>query len=194
MTSPPTYTCRARQTSPRLDRLGDREPVAIDIEFEEWRRKNQTGSRSWKHRIGRVAVVNTRGQLIYDTFAHYPVDPQISTKLPPPEFGVFEQDLKLENGARHIDVVEEDLRRIFDGRLVVGHGLRLDTIAVPARSWYYAKGIWDSQITYGEVRNLKDLLAKHVKTTEHFNWHDPKDDAYAAMLLYLHIHPRDLAR
>lgn len=85
--------CRATRTDPNWDAIRDpKEPVAVDCEFQEYRR---VGAVKWEHRIGRVAIVNTRGETVYDTYVRYDYDAEVSVKLPPRRFNVTWKDLAL---------------------------------------------------------------------------------------------------
>ena len=77
--------CRATQTTPDTSLLTDpNEPLALDIEFQEYRHKDAV---KWGHRMGRIAIVNTRGKTIYDTYVNYERDEDVSMKMPPACFG-----------------------------------------------------------------------------------------------------------
>lgn len=71
---------RATQPEPKLDILLPGEPVALDIEFQEY---FIAGGAKWAHRIGRAAVVNTKGETILDVYAAYPANEDIKKKMPP---------------------------------------------------------------------------------------------------------------
>lgn len=121
--------CKATQTTPRWDLLSkdSNEPLAVDIEFQECKAPDQE---KWHHRIGRIAFVNTRGKVIYDTFVRYEDEKDLSMKMGPKRFGATWQDIKLENGAKPIHEAEWELRKIMFGRKIIGHGLRLDIKAI----------------------------------------------------------------
>ena len=77
----PANPGRATQITPRLDLLKDiDEPLAVDIEFQEYKPKD---SEKWAHRIGRIAFVNTRGDVIYDCYFRYEFDEEVNVKMPP---------------------------------------------------------------------------------------------------------------
>lgn len=103
--------CRATCTEPNWDAVRDpKEPLALDIEFQEFRHKDD---RKWSHRMGRVALVNTRGTTVYDTYVRYDYDPDVEVKLPPRVFNVTWKDLQLRNGAKEWWQVEEKLWKVF---------------------------------------------------------------------------------
>ena len=62
------YQCRAQQLTPRLELIKKGEAIALDVEGVLL--PDEVGSR--KSGIGRVSIVNERGQVVYDTFVHYP--------------------------------------------------------------------------------------------------------------------------
>lgn len=111
-------SCRATCTTPNWALLKDpKEPLAIDTEFQEFKAKS---AEKWGHRMGRIAVVNTRGQVVYDVYVQYEYDEDTSIKMPPPEYGVTKKDLWLRKGAKESWEVEENLakvgRRDFDSK------------------------------------------------------------------------------
>lgn len=181
--APPMGKCRATCTTPRWELLkDDDEPLAIDCEFQEFKPED---AEKWGHRMGRLAVVNTKGEFIYDVYARYPYVQTTNTKMPPPQFGVTREDLWLRNGAKESKEVEKNLRRMFKGRVIVGHGMRLDLLAV-GKVWEEAHVTVDTQHIYGKVA-LGTLVDRHL--TESFNLHDPMEDAKATMLWYLLNYP-----
>lgn len=180
---PKNPNCRATCTKVKWELLKDpKEPVAIDVEFQEFRGKD---AEKWGHRMGRVAVVNSRGQVIYDTYASYDYDADTKTKMPPRCFGVERKDLYIRNGAKQSSEVEGNLKKIFHGRPVIGHGMRLDRTAV-GQIWAEEHEIHDTQSYYGQVA-LGTLAATYLD--QDFNFHDPTEDARATMLLYLRKFP-----
>lgn len=177
--------CRATQTEPKWELLKDpNEPFAIDIEFQEFRKK---GAIKWGHRIGRISIVNTRGQVIYDTYVRYEYDEDMEVKMPPKRFGVTWADIKIPNGAKPIFEVEENLHKIMHGRTIVGHGMRLDIGAISSDIWANCSTV-DTQHIYGQVALWK-LAANHLGQSIQGDFHDPAEDATATMLLYLRVHP-----
>lgn len=64
--------CRATQTTPRYDLILDDEPVCMDIEFQRYCPQNDNPKVKWMHRIGRISLVNTRGDVVLDVYARYP--------------------------------------------------------------------------------------------------------------------------
>lgn len=80
------------------------------------------------NRAGRISVTNIYGQVVYDVFVYYPDRPDEIKKNHPPTkgFGVTWDDLKPEHNARPISEVEANLRKIFEGRVIVGHAIGND--------------------------------------------------------------------
>lgn len=177
--------CRATQLYPRYDLLkGLDEPLAVGIEFQEFKPE---GAEKWDHRIGRIAFVNTYGTAIIDTYFRYPYDEKIKVKLPPKQFGVEWSDLRIENGARPIDDVRDDLNKIMAGRTIIGHGMRLDIRSLTPELKNEVNFV-DTQHMYGQVK-LEYLAAKYLKMDIQNGFHDPVEDAKATMGLYLLRHP-----
>ena len=185
LVDPKNPRCRAKQLTPCLDLLKDfDEPLALDIEFQEYRAKDAV---KWAHRIGRIAFVNTRGESIYDTYVRYEYDQSISVKMPPAVFGVTYKDIRISNGAKPIFDVEQDLRKIMANRTIIGHGMRLDILAIDQSLWEGVHRV-DTQHLYGQVA-LRYLSADHLGESIQDEAHDPSEDARATMLLYLRKHP-----
>ena len=177
--------CRATQRTPRFDLLKDsKEPLALDIEFQEYRAKDSV---KWSHRIGRIAFVNTRGDTIYDTYVRYEFDENVNIKMPPACFGVTYRDISIANGAKPISEVEKELQKIMAGRTIIGHGMRLDIGAIKEELWNDVDVV-DTQNIYGQVA-LSTLSARYLEKSIQQSYHDPSEDARATMLLYLRHHP-----
>ncbi|KAK3707329.1 REX4, RNA exonuclease 4 [Vermiconidia calcicola] len=177
--------CRATQTTPDTSLLTDpNEPLALDIEFQEYRHKDAV---KWGHRMGRIAIVNTRGKTIYDTYVNYERDEDVSMKMPPAYFGVTWKDLNIANGARPSWEVENKLRDIMTGRTIVGHGMRLDIGAMSSHLWDDVTVV-DTQGMYGQVA-LSRLADEILDLPIQNGFHHPTEDAIATMLLYLRRHP-----
>lgn len=81
--------------------------------------------------------------------------------------------------------------QMFAGRLVIGHGMRLDKIVVGNvwSEYHIGKdgmhGFCDTQHLYGQVA-LEKLVDRYLAMDE-FTAHDPVHDARATMLLWLRI-------
>jgi hypothetical protein len=76
--------CRATKLIPNYELLKDpKEPLALDIEFQEYR---HVDSVKWGHRMGRISIVNTRGETIYGTYVSYDYDPDVDVKMPPARY------------------------------------------------------------------------------------------------------------
>ena len=182
---PKNPRCQAKQTVPRYDLLKDSgEPLALDIEFQEYKHKTWP---KWRHRIGRIAFVNTRGQTIYDVYVRYDFDEDHEVKMPPAKYGVTHKDLRIRNGAKRIEEVEEHLHKIMAGRTIIGHGMRLDIGAIDQSIWKNMNTI-DTQHMYGQVALWKlsdEFLGESIQDSAH----DPSEDARATMLLYLRRYP-----
>lgn len=125
---------RAVQTVPRMDLITA--VIALDCEFQK---VYVEAFGKHEHRVGRVSIVNHRGETIYDVFAWYPEEPGKTKKLSPKSLrlGVYWPDIKLRNGAVPIKDVEYYVREILcQAQIVVGHSIRND-IRV------FSDGLWD---------------------------------------------------
>ncbi|KAK4493591.1 hypothetical protein PRZ48_015258 [Zasmidium cellare] len=202
------YRRRAFQTVPRWDRLSACQRVSMDIEFQNYKKdpaiwadaKVKGKKVKHQHRIGHVTVINEHGEVVLDVFGAYPVEAGIEVSLPPPEFGVDWEDLKVENGAVPGDILEMWLEQIFTNRTVILHGGTGDR-----KAFYYRKdlladdnpngtSIIDTQDLYwwlmpchgtpGLARCASIILGKSIQEVGHC----PVEDAKTTMELYLR-HP-----
>ena len=186
LVNPDNTDCRATQLVPRYDLLKDpKEPLAVDIEFQEYK---SVDAESWSHRIGRIAIVDTSKDTIYDTYVHYDYDETIEVKMPPPEFGVTWDDIDPKNLAQPISEVSDALNRIMADRTIIGHGMGLD-IASLKPALHCKVDFVDTQAMYGK-RKLSTCAQEELKTTiQEDELHFPTEDALATMELYLLVHP-----
>lgn len=208
----PPY-CNALQTTPLWHLVIPGEPLALDIEFQEyfldpriWPHAEEANGK-WHFRLGRVSVVNTLGQVILDTYVFYRNETGVKKKLPGAwrGFGVTWEDLKSVNGAQPAERVEGWLKELLTGRTVIVHGGSHDITA-----FYIHKDILmneettvvDTQDVYAyEVYNratpgLKATAEVILHKSIQENGHSSVEDALATMELYLHrysYHGRSLA-
>jgi hypothetical protein len=183
---PENPNCRAKQRTLRFDLLKDpNEPLAVDIEFQEFRHKD---SAKWDHRIGRIGIVNTRGDIIYDTYVRYERDENVRVKMAPAVFGVTYQDISIANGAKPIGEAKKDIKEIMSGRTIIGHGMRLDIRALAPELEGNVTTFIDTQHMYGQV-SLSTLAAVYLSMSIQDEVHNPAEDATATMLLYLRKYP-----
>ncbi|KAK5113449.1 hypothetical protein LTR85_010877 [Meristemomyces frigidus] len=184
------YVCRATQITPLLNRLLPGEPVFLDIEFQKYR---IAGEEKERHRIGRIATLNSVGQAALDVYAVYPKEDGIQKRWQPARFGVITKDLLFENGAQPADKVERWVAEIVKDRTVVMHGGTHDRTA-----FFYEKDIFasstivDTQNLYGQVKLLV-LASRHLGKAIQEDDHSPVEDADATRELYLRLRPYDRA-
>jgi hypothetical protein len=107
--------CRATQTTPNPSVLMPGEPCAIDFEFQKYKRTDIPGARQ-QHRIGRVSIVNTHGDVALDVFAIYPNEPNVEKCWQPAKFGVKGSDLRFDNGGVDARKVERWCKELMQGR------------------------------------------------------------------------------
>ncbi|UJO16876.1 RNA exonuclease 4 [Fulvia fulva] len=99
--------------------------LALDIEFQ---RVKIAGRDKQVHRIGRLTVINKDGEVIYDVFVWYP-ELHGHTKTLSARWrrlGVYWEDIQIENGAVPVGEVEQNLRAMLEGRIVIGHAIEND--------------------------------------------------------------------
>ncbi|EGP84937.1 uncharacterized protein MYCGRDRAFT_110384 [Zymoseptoria tritici IPO323] len=186
--------CKAQQVRPRMDRLVPGEPVGFDGEFQIVLRE---GAVKWKQRLAWVAVVNTKGESILDTFVVYDNEEGAEKRRGLPEFGVGKKDLLFKNGAVHASTVEKWLAEIFKDRPVVMRDQSGDTAAFEYETPFVHATIQDTQLLYsdrGERRSLKDVASEVLQRTIQVGGvHTPTEDAATTMELYLLKRPYDRA-
>lgn len=183
------YFCRAEQLTPLLDLVTPGCPVAVDCEGlllpknEGWRK---TG-------LGRVSIVNMRGQVIYDTFVYYPSDVE---HRPPPQYlglGVKYKDIRPENGAQSHAKVLTAVKSIFDkSGIVIAHAAHNDIQMLDGIDFdpYVVR---DTQCMTGFPHNgrrrglpgLAALAHEVLGRNIQFGEHSSVEDAQATMDLFL---------
>lgn len=180
---------RATQTVPAEHLLHDSEPVAMDIEFQNYKRNGLN-----RHRVGRVAIVSIRGETVLDVFAAYANEDGVTKFLPPRSLhlGVAYADLKFDNGAVPAQKVENWVQNIVRDRTVILFAAKGD------REAFYHLGsdvfsrskIIDMQVEYSYLQNsgppklrlaAERILGRMIQTGDH----SPVEDAAAAMDLFL---------
>lgn len=180
---------RAKQPIPNLDIVTD--IVAIDAEFQN-AYVDELGKEI--QRIGRFSIVDYHGKTIYDVFAHYPEQAGYTKTLPQAwrRLGVYWPDIEPSNGARPVAEVEHNIRRIVEGRLVVGHATYND-VGVCSPWVFQGVATRDTQLfepyrEYGLPPQRKPKLS--VLAEEVLGWtiqrgdHSSVEDAAATMALY----------
>lgn len=188
------YECRATQLQPVWRLLRDGEPVALDIEFQNYQRGGFNG-----HRVGRVAIVNIRGETVLDVYAAYRNEPDVKKKLPPRflELGVDWADLKRCNGAVDAAVVENWVRTILCDRTVIMHDPRQDLNAFYLVNDVFSRStIHDTQAEYSYLQRqgkpgLRTAASAVLGRSIQAGDHSPVEDATAAMDLWLMGHKWD---
>ncbi|KAM3417482.1 hypothetical protein BST61_g5726 [Cercospora zeina] len=205
----------AQQVEPRWDLLLPGEPVACDIEFQNYHiagnvhgpwHANKAGLNRWSNRVGWTSIVNTRGEIILDTFVNYAAEPAVTTRMPRAPgktFGVSDERVRLENGAVDGRIVESWLEDMFANRLVVLHGGTNDRTSYYYRDFFSrAAAVHDTQDewsctedgdgnpTPGLATLARNLLRRIIQAG---GVHGPEEDAKATMEIYLLSHDYDRA-
>lgn len=168
------------------------EPVAVDFEFQQYLR---AGGFKQAHRLGWIAVINTKGETIFECFVRYDKEDGTRVIMPPKRFGVTHAPLQLNNGAIPAGYAETWLAQILEERTVIWHGgTGGDSTACKiVDPFKKAKAIVDTQGIYGCI-NLADLMAQifpNAAAVQVDGRHTPVEDAQSTMKLYLHAHPYD---
>ncbi|KAI7313518.1 hypothetical protein KC315_g11630 [Hortaea werneckii] len=184
------YRYRAQQLQPRLDLVTSKKPLAVDCEgviLEE-----EVGASKKGH--GRVSIVNSEGQAVYDTFVYYPED---VPHRPPPQrlkLGVKYNDIKPTNGAQPISDVIKNVQALFDkAEIVVMHAASNDVQMLKGITWTKLT-LYDTQtlpeycrLTSPDRPSLKFLTKMELgdEIQEGSDGHCSVEDARATMKLYL---------
>ncbi|KAK4565906.1 hypothetical protein LTR86_003755 [Recurvomyces mirabilis] len=187
---------RATQTYPLYNLLLPGEPCIVDIEFQNYKVDN---SGPQKHRIGRIAILNTRGDVVLDAYAVYKNEDNVEKCFGPiywqEAFGVTKRDLILENGAIFASKVERWAANIFKDRIVVMHGGTHDRSAFYLTPKIFeTSSIVDTQELYHYEQHdgtpgLKTLAGRILGRGVQKGAHTPVEDADATRELYLLKHP-----
>lgn len=185
--------CKALQIFPRMHLLQPGEPIAVDFEYQNFRRQGEPKA---GFRVGSVAVVNTKGETILDCCVRYERENGVRPIMPPERFGVTFESLQLNNGAIPAGYAEAWLAEIMAGRTVVVHGGSGDLLACQTvNPFLKAKEVVDTQHMYGKSK-LCDLFARIFPNSpgvQQGGIHTATEDADSTMKLYLHRRPYDRA-
>ncbi|KAK4890537.1 hypothetical protein LTR27_010818 [Elasticomyces elasticus] len=191
----PPRPCRTTQTWPLFHLLFEGEPCFLDIEFQKYRPQ---GSPKEIHRIGRIAILNSKGQVVLDVYAAYPRVEGVAKCRLLPEYGVEREDLLYQNGAVKAFKVEQWVKRIVQDRPVVMHGGKQDLT-----SFFFEANIWatsriiDTQVVFSDQQpkdgtpSLKTLAKKIINRPIQKVFHSPVEDADAMRQILLTRMPYD---
>ena len=132
--------------------------------------------------LARVSVVNSDGNLVYDSF----VSPTKEvTDYRTWVSGVRPHDLK---NAPSLEKVQSDVKAIISGRVVVGHALQNDWEAL---GFAHRNDLVRDTAKYGPLckrsgkpKRLKKLAAEFLGLQIQTGEHSPSEDAMAALYLY----------
>jgi hypothetical protein len=181
--------CRAEQPTPLSSLVTPGSPVAVDCEGV------YLFSNTGKHRcgVGRISIVDTNGQVIYDTFVYCPK--YVPHGLPPRhlKLGVTKADIKPENGAQPHARVLAAAKAIFDkSGIVVAHsansdkqmlaGIDFDGYVVRDTQKLYSASSGSLQPSLSSLAT--DVLGRSIQVEEHSS----VEDARATMELFLLHH------
>ncbi|XP_024960650.1 RNA exonuclease 4 [Cynara cardunculus var. scolymus] len=135
-----------------------------------------------KSALGRVTLVNTWGNVIYDEHVR-PVEHVVDfrTKIS----GIRPRDLKK---AKDFRVVQKEVAELLKGKILVGHALRNDLKALLLS--HPKKDIRDTAeyqpfLKEGRSKALRHLAAEVLSVKIQSGEHCPIEDARAAMMLYM---------
>ena len=96
------YTCRATQLVRCMGLSIAGEPVFPDIEFQSYCRegdRHPDGRVRWRKRIGRIAIINSVGDVVMDVYAAYPKEADMEKRMDPGRFGVVKTNPLFNYGA-----------------------------------------------------------------------------------------------
>ncbi|KAK5164631.1 uncharacterized protein LTR77_009837 [Saxophila tyrrhenica] len=183
------YHCRATQVYPKFGLLLPGEPCAIDVEFQTYKHEDWP---TWRHRIGRITIVNSALEPALDVYAFYPRQDKVKKNVPPERFGIIVEDLLLCNGAQAAAKVERWTKELIRDRTVIVHGGKHDLSAFIFEPDVFAKStIVDTQVIYGHLQTrdytpglrttAERILGVSVQQMGH---HTSIEDAQTTMKLY----------
>ncbi|KAF2172746.1 hypothetical protein M409DRAFT_16709 [Zasmidium cellare ATCC 36951] len=199
------WKCRATQTEIRWDRVEDGEPLSISITFQNYK---TIGESMWKHRIGRIAVVDTAGETVVDAYLAYEDEDEVIKYCSFKQASVEPPDFLFKNGAVEARQFEGELKELLKDRTVFVH----DSVSY----WFYYGESEDALlpsngVTVYDTRTssiLQNLIAHPDslvgqpglayagevvlgKNIQQGGIHTPVEDAKTTMELYLLKHPYD---
>lgn len=194
------WECRATQTTIRHDLVQEGEPLSIDAEFQRYKK---VGELKWHHRFGRVAVVNSKCQTVWEAFFAYPNQKDIIKNCHGERFGVEPPDFLFKNGALPARKAEADLKALMKNHPIIVHDKSGDT-----KAFYFPENqdafsasngvvVHDTQEIYSYLRSSGQpglAYASEVvlgKEIQKGGFHTPVEDAKATMELYLLKYPYD---
>lgn len=212
---------KGTQVVPRWELLLPGEPLALDIEFQNYHRigenhpivkdsrgrvKGNSGKPQWRNRLGWIGIVNTRGEVILDVHVFYPQDKALQTMFPyapGKQFGVTAQSVREVNGAVKGEVVEKWCNNLFRDHPVVFFGGSNDRTA-----FYYFSEMF-KEVTTHDVQEdwantpeggdkatpgLAEVTKNALKVEiQKGGVHGPVEDAQYTMKLYMLKHAFDRA-
>lgn len=185
---------RATQPWPLYKLLLPGEPCFIDIEFQKY---HVEGAPKQSHRIGRIAALNSKGDVALDVYAIYPREEGVKKCYQPARFGVTTKDLLFKNGGVAARKVERWVANLVKDRTVVIHGGKHDLT-----SFYFKKDVWanstihDTQHIYSHMQHdgtpgLGTLAYKLLGRQIQVDQHSPYEDVEAMREMYLMKYPYD---
>ncbi|KAF7187048.1 hypothetical protein HII31_11657 [Pseudocercospora fuligena] len=194
--APAKGTGVAEQVVPRFDLLLPGEPIAVDVELQQY---SKDDGKSYQHRIGWIGATNTREEAVLSVQCKYKWELNLKPGLPPKRlnFGVTWESIRPENGAVPGHIVEGWCVELFKNRPIIVHDGYHDTHCFYIRNPFeMCTGVIDTQVLYaGDARkdqvSLREAAEKFLGRIIQVNDHTPIEDASATMALYLKKFPYD---
>ena len=133
--------------------------------------------------LARVSIVNYHGNQLYDSF--------VLPKEPVTDYRTFVSGITAEllRTARTLEVVQADVAKLLDGRILIGHSVRNDLDALllghPKRDIRdTSRYLGFRQYSAGRTPGLKKLAKEILGVDIQGGQHSSIEDARAAMLLF----------
>ncbi|GAX81261.1 hypothetical protein CEUSTIGMA_g8693.t1 [Chlamydomonas eustigma] len=179
-------------------------PVALDVEFTHLLLTDGTVT-SVASQVCVISCNNQQPVLLKDFFRHELLDICSAKNIlrPAVERSTGGVPLARLHGAPSLEQVASQILELWDGRILIGHGLSKDLHALGLADCTAGMPSYDTmtfegfQGRGGCSKSLKKLAKEHLglDIQKHGVLHDPEEDANAVMNLYmLHARPRLLQK
>ena len=169
-------SCARKRPEPKGPSLEVTRVLALDCEMVG------VGRDGYRSILARVSVVNSDGNLVYDTFV---APTREVTDYRTWVSGVRPKDLA---GAPTLEKVQAEVKTLIAGRVVVGHALKNDWEVL---GFAHRNDLVRDTASYGPLckrsgkpKRLKKLAAEFLGLQIQTGEHSPQEDAMAALYLY----------
>jgi len=142
--------------------------------------------------LARVSICNQFGQEVYDKFI-VPDEKVVDYRTP--VSGIRQKDLTEENGALPFEIIQNEVKDLLRGKLLVGHQLNSDLKVLKIKHPFDRIRDTARYFTeqYGKTPSLKRLVNDFLELGFQSGEHSSVQDAQAAMRIYT-MHKRQWER